>query len=67
MSKAFDKILTIVGDKGSSLMATDIREIESLITEIGYDDLLNEEPLVWEAIALIVSDPDYEGDIPPVE
>ncbi len=61
------QILGIIGDKGRELRMADMDAIELLKPLIPIEDSL--EHLAWinEALALIVNDLTYEGDIPPVE
>lgn len=61
--KPIDAITDIIREKGSSLRQTDIDEIERLIVDIPIADLPDQTPWIWEAIALIVNAPEYEGDI----
>lgn len=63
---AVDEIMSIISTKGADLMQSDIEEIQFLTVDIPIDELPDTYPWIWEAIALIVNDPLYEGDIPPV-
>lgn len=66
MSKATDDILSIISERGSRLDQADMDRIEALITEIPFDQL-DETGMIYEAIALIVNDPLYEGDLDPID
>lgn len=67
MSKATDQIVDIIRVKGYDLRSDDMREIEYLITDIPLDDLPDEYPMIMGALAGIVNDPIYEGDIDPID
>lgn len=67
MSKAIDTIAGIIRDRGSELNQADMREIEYQITQIPLDELADQYGWINEAIALIVNDPAYEGDLSPLE
>ncbi|WP_156358171.1 hypothetical protein [Sphingobium sp. Leaf26] len=67
MSKATDQIIAIIQTKGYDLRSDDIDEIHYLMTDIPLDDLPDEYPMIMGALANIVNDPVYDGDIEPVE
>lgn len=67
MSKPTDQIVDIIRDKGYDLNSEDMDEINYLITEIPFDDLPEEYPMIMGALAGIVNDPVYDGDIPPID
>jgi len=48
--------------KRAALTAADVREIEIELALMPVDEAHEKEPWVWEAVALIVNDPDYAGD-----
>lgn len=48
--------------KGPALTAADVREIEGEIAVLPVDQAHAQEPWIWEAVGLIVNDPDYMGD-----
>jgi len=65
MLKPIDKAQAILSAKGSKLMQADLDAMEEIFTEVDpeeWDDVL----LVMEGVALVVNDPDYKGDIPPI-
>lgn len=53
--------------KGLALTADDLQEIEAEIALMPLDQAHEREPWIREGIALIVNDPDYRGDIPPIK
>jgi hypothetical protein len=67
MTMPAEQALAIIGEKGLSLSSDDMREIEGLITQIPLDDLPDQSGMIYEALSLVVNDPLYEGDVPPVE
>jgi hypothetical protein len=66
MSVAFEKIIDLIGEKGAKLTQADMDQIESLIPDIPLDELPDSYGAIHEALALIVNDPAYEGDIEPM-
>ena len=65
MSKPIDRAQAILSDKGNKLMQADLDAMEEIFTEIEpeqWDDVL----LLMDGVALIVNDPSYKGDIPPI-
>lgn len=48
--------------RGLALTAQDVRELQSEIAVLPLGQAHEAEPWVWEAVALIVNDPDYAGD-----
>lgn len=52
--------------KGLALTAADLREIEVEIALMPVEQAHEREPWIREGIALIVNDPEYQGDIPPI-
>lgn len=56
-----EQIQAIVA-KGLALRQPDIEEIQFLFTQAPVDAARAAEPWIWEAVALIVNDPAYEGD-----
>lgn len=48
--------------KGSALTAADALEIEMQLALMPPDEAHEASEWVWEAIVLIVNDPDYRGD-----
>jgi hypothetical protein len=57
-----DGILEFIGKLGPGLRQTDIEEIEYRLTQVPVDDAREAEGQIWEAVALIVNDPEYGGD-----
>jgi hypothetical protein len=66
MSKATDTILEIISTKGADLRQSDMEQIEELIVDIPLDDAPRDMGMIYEGIAMVVNDPLYEGDIPPI-
>lgn len=65
MLKPIDRAQAILSAKGIKLMQADLDAMEEIFTEVDpeeWDDVL----LVMEGVALVVNDPDYKGDIPPI-
>lgn len=63
----FDKaaVLADVGAtlaKGRNLAADDVDDLRATLTQLDPDDYGLVAGDVWEAVALIVNDPAYEGD-----
>ncbi len=52
--------------KGLALTADDLHEIEVEIALMPFETATTREPWIREGIWLIVNDPDYRGDIPPI-
>ena len=48
--------------RGNDLRADDIDEIETLLALLPVEQYDEVAGWVWEAVALIVNDPDYVGD-----
>ena len=48
--------------RGNDLRADDIDEIETLLALLPVEQYDEVAGWVWEAVALIVNDPSYEGD-----
>lgn len=48
--------------KGPALTALDVDAIETELALMPVDEAHEIEPWVWEAVDLIVSNPDYRGD-----
>ncbi|MGK2911235.1 MAG: hypothetical protein ACSLE1_15750 [Sphingobium sp.] len=67
MTKPADQALKIISDKGLDLTSEDLREIEFLLTEIDFEDLPDHSGTIFGALALVVNDPLYQGDIAPIE
>lgn len=65
MSKQIDEAQAILADKGAGLMQSDLIEIETLLVQADPDDW-ESGLFVMEGVALIVNDPSYKGDIPPI-
>lgn len=65
MSKPIDDAQAILADKGMNLMQSDLDEMETLFLSVDpseWDSVL----FIMEGVALIVNDPLYTGDIPPI-
>jgi hypothetical protein len=63
----FDRALEIISEKGSDIMSADLHEIEHLMTLFDVDKAAELQGAIYEALALIVNDPNYDGDIPPID
>lgn len=48
--------------KGPALTAADVQEIEVQLALLPGDTGYEAQPWIWEAVAMIVNDPDYKGD-----
>lgn len=48
--------------KGPALTAADVENLQFELANMPLDQAHEREPWVWEAVALIVNDPDYLGD-----
>lgn len=49
-------------EKGPALTAADVNDIRYELALLPLDEAHEAEPWIWEAVALIVTDPDYKGD-----
>lgn len=49
-------------EKGPALTAADVNDIRYELALLPHDEAHEAEPWIWEAVALIVTDPDYKGD-----
>ena len=67
MKRVSDQIIEIIRTKGDTLALDDLHEINMLLVTVDPDDFLDQQGAAYEAISLIVNDPLYEGDIPPIE
>ena len=67
MSDPFSDALAIISERGSDINLVDMREIQSLIVEFPLERAAELQGWIYEALSLIVNDPLYEGDIPPIE
>lgn len=56
-----DRIMAALA-KGLRLTAADVRDIQAELALMPADQAHELEGEVWEGVALIVNDPDYEGD-----
>lgn len=68
MNKLIDEAQAILAEKGSKLMQDDLNEINDLLVQVdprtaAWDNV----GLVLEGVALVVNDPSYKGDIPPID
>lgn len=66
-NEAFSQALAIVREKGLSISSADLAEIEYLLTQLDADGAADLIASVFEALSLIVNDPAYSGDIPPID
>lgn len=57
----------IVTRRGSALTDQDVRQIRLLLAEVPLDEYHQAAPWIWEAVAQIVNDPDYAGDVTPAD
>lgn len=48
--------------RGRALTARDVADIETELALMPLDQAHEQEPWIWEGVALIVNDPDYTGD-----
>lgn len=48
--------------KGPALTAADVQEIQVELALMPLEESYSQEPWIWEAVGLIVNDPDYKGD-----
>lgn len=48
--------------KGPALTAADVDAIRFDLAVLPVDEAHEAEPWIWEAVALIVTNPDYRGD-----
>ncbi len=67
MSDPFSDALAIISERGSDINLVDMRKIEGLILECSLETAADMQGWIYEALWLIVNDPLYEGDIPPIE
>lgn len=67
MSDPFSDALAIISERGSDINLVDMREIERLIAECPLERAAEIQGWIYEALWLIVNDPLYEGDIPPID
>lgn len=56
-----EAIQTLIG-KGPALTAADVADIQYELAVLPHDEAHEASPWIWEAVALIVTDPDYKGD-----
>ncbi|SEJ87402.1 hypothetical protein SAMN05518849_11676 [Sphingobium sp. AP50] len=63
---AIDEIVELVRDRGSKLNQYDLNQIKMIAVDVPLEDS-EDLAMVFEGIALVVNDPLYEGDIPPME
>lgn len=61
----FEKAISIITNAGNTLTQRDLMAIDRELNKIGLDDLIEAQAIVNEAISLIVTSPDYTGDIKP--
>lgn len=59
---ARDEIADLLDKRGHDLRPDDIDEIRALLAQVPFDDYDDVAGGTWEAVALIVNDPAYEGD-----
>lgn len=67
MNDPFADALAIISERGSDLNLVDMREIEALIVDCPLERAAEMQGWIYEALSLIVNDPLYKGDIPPIE
>lgn len=63
----YSQAIAIVRERGLSISAADLAEIEYLLTQLDADEAADRIASVFEALSLIVNDPLYSGDIPPID
>jgi hypothetical protein len=63
---ALEQITEIVSERGSALDRDDMDRITELSVEVPLEDS-DALAMVMEGVAMIVNDPLYEGDVPPME
>lgn len=66
-NEAYDQAIAIVREKGILISSADLAEIEYLLTQLDADEAADRIASVFEALSLIVNDPLYTGDIPPID
>lgn len=59
---ANSEISAFLAKRGSDLRADDIDELRAMLTQVDPDEYDAVAGWVWEAVALVVNDPAYEGD-----
>lgn len=62
---AIDDIVELVRDRGAKLNRDDLNQIKMMAVDVPLEDS-DALAAVFEGIALVVNDPLYEGDIPPI-
>ncbi|MEK7454729.1 MAG: hypothetical protein AABZ76_07375 [Pseudomonadota bacterium] len=62
---AIDEIVELVRDRGAKLTRDDLNQIKMMAVDVPLEDS-DDLAAVFEGIALVVNDPLYEGDIPPI-
>ena len=63
---AIDEIQTLVRERGSALSRADMERITTMAVDVPLDES-DQLGSIFEAIALVVNDPEYSGDIEPIE
>jgi hypothetical protein len=66
MNDAFVRITDIIRERGMDLMRSDMRDIEALLGTVDPDRANELRAWVYEGLFLIVNDPAYCGDVPPL-
>lgn len=66
MSIAGNNIIDLIMERGSDLNTSDYEKIQTMLVDIPLEDS-DEVGTIYSAIALIVNDPLYSGDIEIVE
>lgn len=59
---AVSEIRTLLEKRGTDIRQTDVEELRALLTQVPDDEHDEVAAWVWEAVALIVDNPDYSGD-----
>ena len=67
MSDRFQDALDLVSERGSKIDRQDLQTIEGLLCGLDADSHWEARGTVFEALSLIVSDPEYTGDIDPAD
>ena len=61
----FEEALEIVRKRGNEINQRDLMAINAVLNRMPLEEVTEAKAMVYEAIFLIVNDPQYEGDISP--
>lgn len=59
---SIERAQAIITAKQEALTARDVRDIQTELLLAPLDDQREAEGWIWEAVGLIVNDPEYKGD-----